>query len=110
MITKLFRFSATVVKVVDADTLDVLVDLGFRINQEVRVRLFGINAPERNALGGSEATAYVKKKLPVGSSVIIETFKNPTDKYGRWLATVYLDDVNVNQLIVADGHAVEFLC
>ena len=108
--TKLFRFSATVVKIVDADTIDFLVDLGFRINQEVRVRLFGINAPERNALGGSEATAYVKTKLPVGREVIIETFKNPTDKYGRWLATIYLDDVNLNQLIVADGHAVPFFC
>lgn len=104
-----YKYKATVQRVVDGDTIDFFVSLGFRINHEVRVRLIGINTPERNALGGSEATAYVKTKLPVGKEVTIETFKNPTDKYGRWLATVYLDEVNLNQLIIADGHAVPFL-
>ena len=106
----LYKYRATIGRVVDGDTVDVLVFLGFRVTHEVRVRLMGINAPERNALGGSEATAFVKGKLPVGREVIIETFKNPTDKYGRWLATIYLDEVNLNELIVAEGHAVEFLC
>jgi micrococcal nuclease len=105
----LYKYKATVQRVVDGDTIDFLVGLGFRINYDVRVRLIGINAPERNALGGSEATDYLKAKLPIGKEVFIETFKNPTDKYGRWLATIYLDEVNLNQLIIADGHAIPFM-
>ena len=110
IMNKLFRFQARVVKVVDADTIDLIIDLGFRLNHEIRVRLFGINAPEKNAPGGMEATNYVKGLLPVGTEVTIQTFKNPTDKYGRWLATVYMGEnlVSVNLMLLDKGYAVPF--
>ena len=103
-----YQYKAIVQKVVDGDTITALVDCGFRIKHQISLRLFGINAPERNTLGGSNSTAYLKEKLPIGREIVIETFKNPTDKYGRWLATIYLDGADLNKMMVADGHAVNY--
>lgn len=103
---ELFTFRAKVVRVVDGDTVDMIVDLGFRISVEIRLRLLGINAPERNAPGGTAATEYLKSLLPVGQQTLIETYKNPTDKYGRWLATIYVDNINANEAMLSSGNAV----
>lgn len=103
-----FTFRAKVVRVVDGDTVDMTVDLGFRISQEIRLRLLGINAPERNAPGGTEATNYLKLLLPIGQQTMIETFKNPTDKYGRWLASIYVNGENINDNMISSGHAVYY--
>lgn len=104
-----FEYKATVVRVVDGDTVIMLIDLGLRIFHEVPVRLEGINAPERNAPDGTAATEHLRLLLPVGEQTRIQTYKNPTDKYGRWLARVFVYGVDINKLMVSDGHAVEYL-
>lgn len=101
-----YDFSAKVIRVVDGDTVILLVDLGLRLYHEISVRMEGINAPERYAVGGPESTAYLRTLLPVGQQVRIETYKNPTDKYGRWLAKIFIADKNINLAMVEAGHAV----
>lgn len=102
---------ATIVGVVDGDTIDVLIDFGFRLRQDHRVRLAGIDAPEVNARGseGEVARDWLRSRLPIGAAVELVTDK-PADKYGRYLATVWrvdpassrpeLDSVNT-QLLAA---------
>lgn len=99
-----YEYKATVVRWVDGDTVDLRVDLGFRMFAETRFRLYGIDTPERGQPGYADATKSAESLAPAGSPVRIETYKD-ADKYGRWLALVYpigdygsIPDVS-NQLI-----------
>lgn len=99
-----YQYDAKVVRWVDGDTVDLRVDLGFYVWNESRFRLYGIDTPERGQPGYSEATEYCIAKAPVGSSVIAKTYKSP-DKYGRFLADIYIDDWCLNVGLVAAGLA-----
>lgn len=105
----MYRYRAIVERVVDGDTVDLDVDLGFRTwKLRERFRLSEIDAPEtrgetRNA--GIAAKAYLQELLPVGAEVDIETYKHP-DHYGRWLARIIRDGKVINQMMVETGHAV----
>jgi endonuclease YncB( thermonuclease family) len=102
-----FRFPrATVIGVVDGDTIDVTIDYGFRLRQDHRVRLAGIDAPEVNAKGpeGEAARDWLRARLPAGTAVQLVTEK-PADKFGRFLAWVSIDGQSVNDELVAAGHA-----
>lgn len=76
---------------IDGDTTVVDVDLGFRLTMQAAVRMAGIDAPEVNAKGpeGETARDWLRARLPVGQAVEMVTEK-PADKYGRWLAHVWL--------------------
>lgn len=106
----MYRYRATVRRIVDGDTLDLDVDMGFRAwRLKERFRLAGINAPESNraasAAAGRAARDWLAETIPVGSVVTIETAKDP-DNFGRWIATVWRDDLNINDALVEAGHAV----
>lgn len=98
--------SATVNRVVDADTLDVDVDLGFTVSVGVRVRLNGIQAPELRTSAGYSARGFVTDILKVGDTVTIRTFK--TEKFGRYLADVLVGEgkQSLAALLIEAGHAV----
>lgn len=84
-------YPATVLRVVDGDTLDVDLDLGFTIRTRQRLRLNGLNAPEKNAPEGKAAKAWVAEWLTEhGPELVVET--HAREKYGRWLATVSAAD------------------
>lgn len=102
--TVTYDYLGTVYNVVDGDTVDLSVDLGFRQYMRDRFRLTGINTPERGQPGWAEATAALRAFLPLGQSVLIQTLK-PRDKYGRWLATVSIDGLNINEAMIEAGHA-----
>ena len=106
---ELWNYAAEVVNVVDGDTVDLKVDLGFRTFRTDRFRMLNINTPERGQEGWSEATQALKSILPVGQKVLIRTVhpkhRDPTDKYGRWIAEIYADGENVNDLMVQGGWA-----
>ena len=87
----LYNYAATVNRVVDGDTLDLTVDLGFRIQHGLRLRLLGINTPELNTREGHVAKEFVQHLLPVGAQVHIHTEK-PAKSFDRWLAHVTLSD------------------
>jgi endonuclease YncB( thermonuclease family) len=101
-----YRYDAVVKAVHDGDTVTVDVDLGFDTwIHALKVRLYGLNAPELNTPEGKKSQAYLATLIPVGISVVIETQKDKQEKYGRWLATIFLNDANVNGKLIADGYA-----
>ncbi len=106
--TPSYRYSAIVRRIVDADTLDLDVDMGFRAWRiRERFRLAGINAPEMRGpqrAAGQAAKAYLESMLPIGAPVVIESAKDP-DVFGRWIARVWLNGTCLNDALVAAGHA-----
>ncbi len=100
--------------VVDGDTIDVLIDLGFDILFASRVRLAGIDTPESRTKDlkekalGIESKEYLKKALKDAKSVVIKTEKmDSSEKYGRILGWVYVDGntVSLNDMMINDGYA-----
>jgi micrococcal nuclease len=100
--------------VVDGDTIDVLIDLGFDILFQSRVRLAGIDTPESRTKDlaekalGLESKEYLKKHLKDVKSVVIKTEKmNSTEKFGRILGWIYVngDTESLNDKMINDGYA-----
>ena len=100
--------------IVDGDTIDVLIDLGFDILFASRVRLAGIDTPESRTKDlaekalGLEAKEYLKKHLKDAKSVVIKTEKmDSSEKYGRILGWVYVngDTESLNDKMINDGYA-----
>jgi micrococcal nuclease len=81
-----YTYAATVVRVVDGDTLDVLLDYGDHLTQLRRLRLRHVDAHEHGTRKGEQATALVQQLLPIGGRAVVTTSK--PDKYGRQLAVV----------------------
>jgi len=107
-----------VTKIVDGDTIDVEIDLGFDISFSSRVRLAGIDTPESRTTDkmekalGLEAKAYLKSKIESAKTVVIKTEKiDSSEKYGRILGWVFLDgsSISMNEQMIADGHAWGYL-
>ena len=101
-------------KIVDGDTIDVDIDLGFDISFSSRVRLAGIDTPESRTADklekslGLESKAYLKHAIEEAKSVVIKTEKmDSSEKYGRILGWVFLDgsDKSINQKMIDDGYA-----
>jgi micrococcal nuclease len=103
----MYTYKAVVVRIVDGDTLDADVDLGFYMKTRQRFRLARIDTPERGEEGFTEATDRVKELCPVGSTIVIGTEK--TGGFGRWLAEVtYSKDEqprNLSDQLLMEGHA-----
>ncbi len=104
--------------VVDGDTIDVLIDLGFDILFASRVRLAGIDTPESRTKDlkekalGLESKEYLKKALKDAKSVVIKTEKmDSSEKYGRILGWIYVneDTVSLNDMMINDGYAWGYL-
>jgi len=111
-------FVKEVKNVVDGDTIDVIIDLGFDILFASRVRLAGIDTPESRTTDktekalGIEAKEYLKKQLKDAKSVVIRTEKmNSSEKYGRILGWVYIngESESVNNKMINDGYAWGYL-
>jgi micrococcal nuclease len=102
----MYTYNAEVVHVVDGDTVDVVIDLGFNIKFKERVRLLGINAPERFTDEGKLATQFVSEWLAESNNqVVLATYKNEYDKYGRYLASVMRNGNNLSTDLLEKGLA-----
>jgi micrococcal nuclease len=111
-------FVKEVKNVVDGDTIDVIIDLGFDILFASRVRLAGIDTPESRTTDkaekalGIEAKEYLKKQLKDAKSVVIRTEKmDSSEKYGRILGWVYVngESESINNKMINDGYAWGYL-
>lgn len=109
----MYAYNAKVIRWVDGDTVDVDIDLGFDIVlHSQRVRLYGIDAPESRTRDlsekqrGLEAKAYCQRTVPEGSAIKLKTHKE--GKYGRILGEIIYNDVNINKLLIEEGHAVKY--
>ena len=103
-----------VLKVVDGDTIDVDIDLGFDISFTSRVRLAGIDTPESRTTDkaekvlGLEVKDRLKHLISTANTVVIRTEKpDSSEKYGRILGWLFLDgaEKSVNEALIADGYA-----
>jgi micrococcal nuclease len=104
--------------VVDGDTIDVVIDLGFNVLFQQRVRLAGIDTPESRTSDkfektlGIESKEYLKKQLKEAKSIVIKTEKmDSSEKYGRILGWLYVNDdtESINDKMINDGYAWAYL-
>ena len=104
-----------ITKIVDGDTIDVLLDMGFDIKYQSRVRLFGIDTPESRTRNREEkvrgllSKSYLKNQLKTANKLTIKTHKgSETGKFGRILGEVFADGVNLNLKMCKEGYAVQY--
>lgn len=105
----MYEYTAKITKVVDGDTLDLEVDLGFHVWIKQRVRLLGIDTPETHTLNLKEKELGLKAKSLVEAvahaAKIIKINTTKSDKYGRMLVVLTIDGVNINQKLITEGLA-----
>lgn len=105
----MYEYKGIVTKVVDGDTLQISVDVGFRLRIDERFRILGINAPDRGEEGYKESKEFLEE-LILNKEVIVKTYK--ADGFRRWLAYVEFDDGNeildVGSLMLVRGLATAY--
>lgn len=105
----MYEYAARLLKVVDGDTCDLLVDVGFNIHVKQRIRLLGINCAEHGTIAGDDATAYTKAWFDqYGPDLVLRTVRDRDDKYGRMLGRIVAKTRILNDDLVNDGHAVDY--
>ena len=125
----MYTYAAKLIEVIDGDTVDLLIDLGFGVHVKERCRLYGIDAPEMPSEAGRNAKARLESLIGAASELYVATRKMPrkpkekTDKYGRYLAVLYdnyhdveadVDETKINMMqssinsrMIYAGHAKE---
>ena len=107
----------SITKVVDGDTIDANIDLGFDISLTKRIRLAGIDSPESRTTNlkekalGLESKEWLKKALEGAKDIIIKTEKpDSTEKYGRIIGHLFINDqeTSLNNQMIAEGYALEY--
>ena len=111
----MYEYVCKVERVVDGDTVDCVMDLGFDILYKCRVRLFGIDTPESRTrkldekARGKMAGAFLKEAIDNGTKVVIQTkLKDSRGKFGRVLGDVVVDGKNINQSMIENYHAAAY--
>ena len=89
---RLYTFKAICTNVVDGDTVDIMLDCGFKIIAERRVRLLEVDTPERGQENFKEATEFTKSKV-LDKEIYVQTYKD--DAFGRYLATIFYEENGV---------------
>ena len=104
-------------KVVDGDTIDASIDLGFDISLEKRIRLGGIDTPEsrttdaREKALGLEVNEWLKHRLEGAKDILIKTeLPDSTEKYGRIIGHLFVngEEVSINNQMINEGYAWEY--
>jgi micrococcal nuclease len=120
----IYIYKASLIRVVDGDTVDLVIDLGFDTFRHERFRLYGIDAPELRTEAGKEAKAWLIGVLGPYGAIYVQTIQLSTkakrDKYGRFLAVLYdelptlvpimrepIHPASINARMVVAGHAKE---
>jgi len=114
---KPFVYNCTVDRVIDGDTVDVNIDLGFNTWLiKRRIRLIGVDTPECRTRDDLEkqfgllAKSIVEGYCPVGSKLLVETSIDRGDKFGRILGTLWVENntLNLNQFLIDERYAVAY--
>ena len=109
----MYIYNAKCLRVVDGDTVDAQIDLGFDTHKIIRIRLVGINAPESRTRDleekerGLAAKARVKQILKDNKNEFI-LHSQGVGKYGRCLGEIYIGDSNLNDQLIQEGHATSY--
>jgi micrococcal nuclease len=117
----MYEYKIELVRVIDGDTVDANIDLGFDVSVKKRIRFMGINTPESRTKDleekarGLAAKDRVKQLLEGCNNITLKS--HGVGKYGRCLGELLIDIVdgqegltmtNVNELLIKEGHAVEY--
>ncbi len=107
-----YKYKAICVSVLSGDTLTVMIDLGFKVWINSTIRLFGIQSPSLITKDENERARAMKskerlKEILHGKEFLLKSMD--VNKNGRCLAEVIVDDINVNELLIKEGHASVFL-
>ena len=122
----IYIYKAKLIRVVDGDTVDLAIDLGFDTSRKERFRLYGVDAPEMNTPEGKDAKQWLWDALQPLGAIYVQTIQLETkvkrDKYGRFLAVLFDDTSDmrasgptktrvcpssINAKMTAEGHAKE---
>lgn len=111
MIKTDYIYNAVITRVIDGDTVDATVDLGFHVKMMLRFRLNGVDTPElRDSDPVKSEAAQRAKKFVIDAclnrDVTLKSYK--TDKYGRWLADIWVDGVLLNTQLLNENLAVVY--
>ena len=113
-----YTYEATIDRVIDGDTLLVVIEVGFGIKVRDKLRLRGIDTPELGTPEGERAKKFVQELLPVGTTIVIKSHKSRTDTHGRFVVDVLYKEgaqdpeeilktpVYLNQHLIDEGYAV----
>ena len=107
----MYQYKAKIIDVYDGDTVTAMVDLGFLHYQKMKLRLYGIDTPE---LRGEERERGLEvrdilREMILDQEVIINSYKDKQGKYGRYLANIFLNGIDINEWLVDNGHAVPYM-
>ena len=116
----MYRYRCKILKVIDGDTVDVDIDLGFGVwMHKERVRVHGIDTPESRTRDkvekgfGNASKEFVKKQLPVGSTQVLLTVRDRSGddkrgKFGRILGDFQLEKTKLTNIMLSEGYAVPY--
>jgi micrococcal nuclease len=120
----IYIYKAELIRVVDGDTVDLVIDFGFDTFRHERFRLYGIDAPEMRTAEGKAAKKWLWDALQPLEAIYVQTIqlstKEKRDKYGRFLAVLYVNQptggfamrepihpASINARMITEGHAKE---
>jgi micrococcal nuclease len=120
----IYIYKAELIRVVDGDTVELIIDQGFSNFTKQTMRLYGIDAPEMRTAAGKEAKAWLWEVLQPLETIYVQTIQLSTkakrDKYGRFLAVLYsepptlvpivrepIHPSSINAQMITEGHAKE---
>ena len=108
-----YRYNATCTAVHDGDTITVDIDLGFDMQlSNMKIRMYGINAPELKdptKAAGIASRDYLISRIK-GQQIVVETIRDKKEKYGRYLAKVFLPDgSDINKEMIDKLFAIKFM-
>jgi micrococcal nuclease len=110
----MYEYKCHVSRIIDGDSIEASIDLGFGIMFNSKVRLYGIDTPESRTRDEDEkvrgllAKQYLESKINSAKQVIIQTEKDAKGKFGRVLGRLFADEININQSMIDNHLAVEY--
>jgi micrococcal nuclease len=115
MAENLYQYKVSVARIVDGDTVDVDVDLGFGVwLRNERIRLAGVDTPEKRTRdpiekkAGVKASEFTAKMLTGADEIILVSHEKGKGKYGRILGTLMCDGMSLNDALISSGNAKEY--
>ncbi len=102
----MYNYKAIVNRVIDGDTINMTIDLGFRLSYTANCRLAGINAPELDTQEGKDSRDALK--LLVGQGQEVDVYSKGLDKYGRPIVVIRHHRIDVNIEMIKKGYAAKY--
>lgn len=100
-----YMYNGAIYRWIDGDTVEVVLDLGLKIAHRTVLRLYGLNAPEKNTDEGKQLIEHLNNEFPFNSDIIVQTIKDKKEKYGRYLGIVHSKNVNINEYLISKKFA-----